>query len=277
MGEREVTTTDGIKVFVRSYGEASERPAVVCIAGLTRNSRDFEVIAPELAADRLVLAVDLRGRGRSSADPTARSYTVATYADDVAQVIDAFGLDRVVVVGTSLGGLTAMWLGAAHPERLAGIVLNDVGPQIEPGGLARVASYAGRLAPISTWDEAVAQSRFVSEEALPGLSDDEWMAVARQRYREEPDGTVVIDHDAGITGGPPASEDPWWVFERLAGIPILVVRGATTDILAPSTVDAMQRLHPGLVAVEVPDRGHAPTLEEPVARAALSEFLASIG
>jgi pimeloyl-ACP methyl ester carboxylesterase len=276
MGEHEVIAADGVPLFVRSYGEPGERPAVVCIAGLTRNSRDFEALAPDLAVDRLVLAVDLRGRGRSGSDPSARTYTVSTYADDVARVIDAFGLDRVVVIGTSLGGLTAMWLGSVHPERLAGIVLNDIGPELQPEGLARVASYAGKLAPTSTWDEAVAQSRSVSEAALPGLSDDDWATIARQRYRERPDGAVVIDHDAGITNGPPAAEDPWWVFERLAGIPILVLRGATTDLLAPATVEAMARLHPGLVAVDVPDRGHAPTLEEPVARTALQEFLRSL-
>ncbi|HEY6530792.1 MAG TPA: alpha/beta hydrolase [Acidimicrobiales bacterium] len=276
MGERVVTAADGSGLFVRSFGELTERPAVVCIAGLTRNSRDFEAVAPDLAVDRMVLTLDLRGRGRSDADPTARSYTVATYADDVVGVLDAFGLDRVVVIGTSLGGLTAMWLGSGHPERVAGIVLNDIGPELQPEGVARVASYAGKLAPISTWEEAVAQSRFVSEEALPGLSDDEWLTIARQRYREAADGTVVIDHDAGITSGPAPTEDPWWIFDRLAGIPILVLRGATTDLLAPSTVETMKALHPGLVAVEVPDRGHAPTLEEPVARQALADFLASL-
>ena len=276
MSERVVPAADGVRLFVRSFGEATERPAVVCIAGLTRNSRDFEAIAPDLAVDRLVLAVDLRGRGRSGADPSARSYTLATYADDVVRVLDAFGLDRVVVIGTSLGGLTAMWLGSEHPERVAGIVLNDIGPELQPEGAARVASYAGRLDPIRTWDEAVAQSRFVSEEALPGLSDDDWLAIARQRYREEPDGTVVIDHDAGITSGPAPTEDPWWVFERLSGIPMLLLRGAITDLLAPSTVETMEAIHAGLVAVEVPDRGHAPTLEEPVAREAITRFLASI-
>lgn len=276
MGEREVIAADGVGTFVRSFGEPTARPAVVCIAGLTRNSRDFEAVAPDLAVDRLVLAVDLRGRGRSGADPTARSYTLSTYADDVVAVLDAFGLERVVIVGTSLGGLTAMWLGAARPERLAGIVLNDIGPELQPEGAARVASYAGKLGPIRTWDEAVAQCRSVSEEALPGVSDDEWLTIARQRYREEPDGTVVIDHDPGITLGPPSTEDPWSIFERLAGIPILLLRGAITDLLAPSTVETMEALHPGLVAVEVPDRGHAPTLEEPAARKAITDFLATI-
>jgi len=276
MGEHEVIAADGVRLFVRSYGEATERPAVVCVAGLTRNSRDFEAIAPDLAVDRQVLAVDLRGRGRSGADPTARSYTLATYAADVVRVIDDFRVDRVVLIGTSLGGLTAMWLGAENPERVAGIVLNDIGPDLQPEGVARVASYAGKLAPISTWAEAVAQTRLVSEEALPGLSDDGWLTVARQRYREEADGTVVIDHDPGITSGPGSPEDPWWVFGRLVDIPMLVLRGAITDLLAPATVDTMKALHPGLVAVEVPDRGHAPTLEEPAARTAIEDFLATI-
>ena len=124
-----------------------------------------------------------------------------------------------------------------------------------------------------SWDDAVAQTRLVSEAAAPGLSDDEWLAVARQRYREEPDGTVVIDHDPGVVGGPGETDDPWDVFEKLAGIPVLVVRGSTSDVLAASTVRAMRTLRPDLVSVEIPDRGHAPTLDEAPARLAIRRFL----
>jgi pimeloyl-ACP methyl ester carboxylesterase len=274
--EQVVTAADGVPVFAVLYGGTTGSPAVVCIPGLTRNGRDFTDLATELAADRLVVVVDLRGRGRSGRDPTARSYRVDVYADDVRRVIDELGIAPVMVIGTSLGGLTAMRLGARWPDRVAGIVLNDIGPEIVPAGLARIASYAGKLPPARDWDEAVAQVRMVSEDALPGLTDDEWLDQTRQRYREEPDGTVVPDHDPLIASGPPSTDDPWEVFAALAPIPLLLVHGQRTDILAAETVEAMQAIHPGMGTVQVPDRGHAPTLAEPAARAAIDQFLAAV-
>jgi len=271
--EHFVDAPDGARLFVRAFGAPTGYPAVVCIPGLTRTGRDFTGLATDLAQDRLVLAVDLRGRGRSDHDPTKRSYRLESYAEDVRSILDHFGLENAALIGTSLGGLTAMWLGAAHPDRVASIVLNDIGPEIQPEGAARIAAYAGRLAPVRSWDDAVAQTRLVSEAATPGLSDDEWLAVARQRYREEPDGTVVIDHDPGVVGGPGETADPWDVFERLAGIPLLVLRGATSDVLAAATVRTMRMRRPDLVSVEIPDRGHAPTLDEPTARLAIRRFL----
>ena len=202
LGERFVEAADGVRLFVQTFGVATENPAVVCIPGLTRTGRDFTGLATELAQDRLVLAVDLRGRGRSDYDPTKRSYRLEIYAHDVGRILDDFGVEKASLIGTSLGGLTAIWLGAAHPDRVAAIVLNDIGPEIQPEGAARIAAYAGRLAPVRSWDDAVVQTRLVSEDAAPGLSDDDWLAVARQRYREEPDGTVVLDHD------PASSADP---------------------------------------------------------------------
>jgi len=274
LGERFVEAADGVRLFVQTFGVATENPAVVCIPGLTRTGRDFTGLATELAQDRLVLAVDLRGRGRSDYDPTKRSYRLEIYAHDVGRILDDFGVEKASLIGTSLGGLTAIWLGAAHPDRVAAIVLNDIGPEIQPEGAARIAAYAGRLAPVRSWDDAVVQTRLVSEDAAPGLSDDDWLAVARQRYREEPDGTVVLDHDPGVVGGPAEADDPWVVFEQLAGIPILVLRGSTSDVLAPSTVRAMEMRRPDLVSVEIPDRGHAPTLDESSARGAIRQFLA---
>jgi pimeloyl-ACP methyl ester carboxylesterase len=217
----------------------------------------------------------LRGRGRSDYDPTALSYRLETYVSDVLRVLDHFALASSALIGTSLGGLTAMWLGAARPDRVEAVVLNDIGPEIQPEGAARIAAYAGRLPPVRTWDDAVRQTRLVSEAAAPDLTDDEWLVVARQRYRQGPDGTVVIDHDPGVATGPMPAEDPWLVFEQLAGIPILVLRGSTSDVLASSTVQAMRARRPDIVSIEIPDRGHAPTLDEPVARVSIRRFLES--
>lgn len=274
--EHVVNAADGVALFSVVYGTPTERPAVVCLPGLTRNGKDFVALATRLAADRLAVAVDLRGRGRSGYDPTARSYRLDAYAEDVRRIIDDLGIAPAVVIGTSLGGMTAMVLGAAAPDHVAGIVLNDIGPEIAPEGGARIASYAGKLPPARSWDEATAQARMVSEVALPGLTDDEWVVQSRQRYRQNPDGTVVPDHDPLIVSGPPPTGDPWEVFRSLVSTPLLVLRGELSDLLAVETVEAMHAVHPGMTSETVPDRGHAPTLDEPVARAAIDRFLAAI-
>ncbi|HEY2330790.1 MAG TPA: alpha/beta hydrolase [Acidimicrobiales bacterium] len=276
MDERFVNAADGVSLFAAVYGTPTARRSLVCIPGLTRNSRDFTELATDLAVDRLVVAVDLRGRGRSGYAATAESYRLDIYADDVLRVIHDLGLAPVVVVGTSLGGLIAMRLAAHRPDQIAGIVLNDIGPEIIPAGLARIASYAGKLAPVRSWDEAAAQCRMVSEAALPGLSDQDWLDQARQRYRPEPDGTFVVDHDPRITAGPPSTDDPWAVFAALEPIPLLVVRGALSDILAEETVETMRAILPRIDIVTLTDRGHAPTLDEPAARVAISRYLAQI-
>ena len=169
MSERFVTAADGVELFVRAYGVASDLVPVVCVPGLTRNSRDFERVAPELARDRLVLALDLRGRGRSGYDDSAASYWVDVYASDVLTVLDELGIARACCFGESLGGIVSMRVAKIARERVAGVVLNDIGPDLDPAGVARIFSYAGKLPPVITWDDAVAQSRLVGEIAAPGL------------------------------------------------------------------------------------------------------------
>ena len=265
--------SDGIELFARSFGEATAHATVVCVPGLTRNSRDFTDLATDLAADRRVVAVDLRGRGQSGYDPSAATYNLDQYAADAWCVIDALDLGRVAVVGTSLGGLTAMWMGMQRPAALAGVVLNDVGPELQAEGLTRIMAYAGQLPPVGTWFEAIEQTQMVGAVATPDFSDADWERAARQRYRELDDGTVIADHDPAIVRGPRPTVDPWTAFDGLVGVPLLLLRGAQTDLLSPSTVAAMQERRPDLEVVEIPDRGHAPSLDEPVARWAIRHFL----
>jgi pimeloyl-ACP methyl ester carboxylesterase len=195
------------------------------------------------------------------------------YADDMIQLCDVLGLERAVWIGTSLGGLVSMHVGAMAPNRVSGIVLNDIGPELEPEGLVRIQSYAEQQGAVDTWLEAVAQVREVSELQAPGLSDEEWMEQAHQRYRELPDGRIVPDYDPAILSGPPSELDPWWVFELLTDIPLLLLRGELSDLLSAETVRAMGVIHPGMRAVEVPQRGHAPMLNEPAAVEAVNAFL----
>jgi pimeloyl-ACP methyl ester carboxylesterase len=274
--EHRLIADNGLAVVADVFGVMTDRPPVLCIPGLTRNARDFTDVASILAADRLVVAVDLPGRGRSDADPTARSYTLDVYLSEVLRLCDALDLTRVALMGTSLGGLVAMHVGAAAPERIAGIVLNDIGPQLAPEGVARISSYAGKMGPVTTWAEAAEQTRAVTESQTPGLTEEEWLDEAHRRYRQEADGRIVADYDPGIVNGPPSSEDPWSVFDRLGDLPLLLLRGEFSDLLAPDTVSAMQALHPTMRAVEIPNRGHAPILNEPEALAAIAAFLGEI-
>jgi pimeloyl-ACP methyl ester carboxylesterase len=279
--ELTVTAADGLQLYARTYGTATDRPPVVCLPGLTRNHRDFASLADALAADRLVVTPDLRGRGRSAYDPSGATYRPDVYVDDVLAVLDGAGIERAVLLGTSLGGAVSMALAAAHPSRVAALILNDVGPKLEPEGSARIQSYAGKLPPASTWDDVVVQLKLVNEPMVGSLGEDAWLHMARQQWREVSPGEMRPDHDPAVAAGmgevdPYAVPDSWPVFDAIGPIPILVVRGEVSDLFAATTADEMQRRHPGTEVVTIAHRGHCPTLDEPESRAAITRFLAAI-
>ncbi|MBV6424935.1 MAG: 2-succinyl-6-hydroxy-2,4-cyclohexadiene-1-carboxylate synthase [Steroidobacteraceae bacterium] len=277
---------DGLGLFARDYGAApgaTARVPVVCIPGLTRNSLDFDVVAPWIAGlGRRVLAVDLRGRGESDRDPDPRRYRPPTYADDVAALLEHLAIPRAILVGTSLGGLVSMAFAVRHGARLAGAVLNDVGPTIDPAGAARIRSYVGKAPPITSWEGAVAYAKLVNGAALPQFTDSDWDAMARRMFRRVEGGPPQLNYDPAILApvGPIrmriAEWLAWAAFRRLArGRPVLLLRGALSDILAPATVARMRRAAPALQFAEIPGVGHAPMLSEPAARSALAAFLAA--
>lgn len=273
---------DGAALAARDYPAAAgeARLPVICLHGLTRNSRDFEAVAPWIAGQaRRVLAPDVRGRGRSAASADPASYQPAVYAADLLALMDALGVARAHIVGTSMGGLIAMALAAFAPERLAGAVLNDIGPEIAPDGLARIASYAGQGAEVGSWEEAAAYAWRTNAAAFPDYAEADWRAFAGRLFREEA-GRPVLDYDPAIMAPMREAEGPapdlWPLFEALAGggRPLLLVRGQTSDLLTPATAQAMGARAPQMVYAEVAGVGHAPMLTEPEARAALAEFLA---
>jgi pimeloyl-ACP methyl ester carboxylesterase len=278
--ERWFQTSDGLSVFYRDYAQAAEGTPVVCLHGLTRNSADFEDLAPHLAQQRRVLAMDVRGRGRSERDPNWGNYRPDVYVQDVWNMLDDAAIEHVVVIGTSMGGLMGMMMGALRPERVAGLILNDIGPDIDPVGLERISGYVGVVTPVASWDEARETLRRNNEIALPGLSESDWDRMARRWYREDEHGRLAPNYDPAIaramneTGAAPA--DMWTLFDALPGTPILVLRGEHSDILHPDTLAEMKRRHPDLEYVVVPDRGHVPFLDEPVALTAIERFLARI-
>ena len=275
-------STDGLQMYCRIHS-AQRRGGlpVLCLPGLTRNSRDFAAIAAQLSGEHEVFTVDLRGRGRSAWDPDPSHYQLPTYVQDAWSLLDSRAVTRVLVVGTSLGALMAMVMAATRPDRIAGIILNDAGPEIDPVGLRRIAGYAGKLPSVSSWAEAAAQAKTVYGLALPGLSEEEWLEYARCSYRENAAGVPVPDMDPKIsealTKPSSAPGDLWPLYSLIQGVPLLVIRGALSDILSVATVARMVREKPDVGHITVANRGHAPLLNEPDCLSAIDAFVARYG
>lgn len=277
---------DGLNLFAREYGATPgvSRTPVLCLPGLTRNSRDFDVLAPWVASlGRRVLALDLRGRGHSDRDPDPRHYQIPTYADDVAELLDHLSIPRAILLGTSLGGLVSMTFAVRHPQRIAGAVLNDIGPSIDPAGAARIRSYAGKTPQVTDWESAAAYTKLINGAALPDYADSAWDAMARRLFREGENGRPVLDYDPEVIVplGPVRMRLAQWLawisFRRLARHrPVLLLRGALSDVLAPATVERMRRIAPLLQYAEIPGVGHAPMLSEPEALKALRRFFEGV-
>lgn len=268
---------DGLRLAARVWSSsAPEAPVVLCLHGLTRNSRDFEPLARALSSRWRVVAPDQRGRGRSAYDPKPLNYSAATQVADTFALLDRLGVERCVVVGTSMGALMGVAMANLQPHRIAALVLNDAGPEVAPRGLARIAAYVGQGGPVASWGEAVAALKLIHGEALPTYAEADWLRMARATYVQEQDG-LRPDYDPqlarafGVASG--ASPDMWAAFAVCALVPTLLLRGALSDILAPETAEEMVWRF-GVSLVEVADRGHAPDLSEPDARAAVEAFLA---
>ncbi len=271
---------DGTKLYYLDAPGPPLATPVVCLHGLSRNSRDFEDLVPHLSRSRRVLALDFRGRGKSDFDSRWQNYQPVTYAHDTVAVLEQAGISHAVFIGTSLGGLVSMILASRFPERVSAVVLNDIGPEIAPEGLSRITEYCGTHPPVADWHEAVNQARNTYGHAWPGLSDEEWLRIAKRSYRELKDGTVRTDMDPNI--GRAIREagtelgDPWDLFGALAAIPTLTLRGAQSDILTRETVEKMHARKPDMEFAEIANRGHVPLLDEPDSLRAIDHFLANL-
>ncbi|MBW9112768.1 alpha/beta hydrolase [Rhizobium cauense] len=275
---------DGLTLYARDYrgqGTTSGVP-VVCLPGLTRNSRDFHQLALLLSRDpavpRRVIALDYRGRGLSDRDLNKANYNVRVEAQDIISACRHFGIDRAVFIGTSRGGLILHFLAQITPELIAGIVLNDIGPKIEASGLKRIRDYLNTAAPPHDWRQAVAVLKACHSHYFTALRDRDWQEMAVAIYREI-GGIPVADFDPAIAAQLQTIDfdtplpDLWTQFAGMTPIPMLVVKGQHSDLLSRRTVEEMIERHPDITAVEAPGQGHAPLLHLQPALHAIRTFL----
>ena len=280
--DRHWTSDDGLRLHYRDYAGPADKAPVICIPGLTRNARDFEDLAVRLATKRRVLSLDLRGRGDSAYAKDPATYTPLIYVADLRALLDQAGIARFIAIGTSLGGLVAMLFAARHPDRLTGAVFNDVGPEVSSVGIARIAGYVGQGRSFETWMHAARALEESQGSMFPDFAVSDWLTLAKRAMTLGSNGRIVFDYDMKIseplaTPSPTATgaapPDLWPLWRALGGRPVLVLRGAMSDILAPETAARMVAEVSGAELVTLPRLGHAPTLDEPEAVAAIERLL----
>jgi pimeloyl-ACP methyl ester carboxylesterase len=267
-----VSAPDGLRLHVREHGAATAPGMpVVCLPGLTRTTADFDDLARALAASkpsRLVIALDSRGRGRSAYDPNPKNYTPAVELTDLLAVLNVINISQAVFVGSSRGGILTMLLAPIHPEMIAGAVLHDIGPVIESQGVARINSYVGKLRLPQNLQEGAVALRELFGTQFPKLTAAQWLGAAERTWNVQA-GKLVQTYDPALAESladfdvehplPPL----WNEFDALARVPVLVIRGANSDILSPATIGEMQARHRNLEVIEVADQGHVPLLDTP--------------
>lgn len=281
--ERYFNSSDGLRLYFRDYAQApsTDRAPILCLPGLTRNSRDFDPLAKRLAGDRRVISPDLRGRGMSEYDGHWSNYHPAQYVADIWLLFGLLEISQVVVIGTSLGGWLAMSMASERPEAITASVINDIGPDVHAAGLARVKAAAGNLDKVEDFAQAVVQTRSCYEVAFPDWTADQWSWYTETTYQRTSDGQYDLNYDRNIghavrQGVSDLRQDPWHLFDGLLKIPTLLLRGELSDILTEEIALKMRQRKPDLHIATVPNRGHAPLLDEPEAINAISRFMAEI-
>lgn len=275
------TSPDGLKLHYRDYAGPADKPPVLCLHGLTRNARDFAPLADHLAGQWRVIVPEMRGRGMSEYAKDVSTYSPLTYVADVEALLAQLGIARFVSIGTSMGGLMTLLLAAGCAGRLAGAVLNDIGPEIDPTGLDRIAGYVGQGRSFPTWMHAARALEEVHGRWFPDYSIEKWLEMAKRTMVLGQNGRIAFDYDMAIAepfneeegAAPP---DLWPAFDALSKAPLLVLRGELSDLLSDQTVAAMKARHPAMRTVTVPRVGHAPMLDEPESLAAIDALLAEV-
>ncbi len=278
--EKYYNSQDGLKLYYRDYiPDNSDNTPLLCLHGLTRNSKDFDRFARHFQADRRVISLDIRGRGKSQYDPNYKNYDISVYVQDVLALLEHVGLDQVIAVGTSMGGIIAMTLGAIRPDVFKAIILNDIGPEVNPEGIERISGYVGNGIILKDWQQAIAGVKFLCAALFPDYREDDWELFTRNSFREQENGTIIADYDQAIgTAMRESAEntvpnDLWPLFEMLGHIPIMTLRGENSDILSSETLQRMASIHPNFTAVTVKNRAHTPDLNEKISLREIGNFI----
>ncbi|WP_336978199.1 alpha/beta hydrolase [Altererythrobacter fulvus] len=275
------TSPDGLKLHYRDYPGRADRPPLLCLPGLTRNARDFEPVAEAFAGDWRMICLDLRGRGESDYSKDSATYNPLQYVADIDALLDQAGIARFVAIGTSLGGILTMLLAAGGAERIAGAVLNDIGPVLEPAGVARIREYVGQGRSFPTWMHAARALKESGGAIFPDFAITDWLAMAKRVMAVGGNGRIAFDYDMKIAepfNAPAANADfdLWPAYRALAGRPVLAIRGALSDLLSAATLKRMAKEVPGTETLTLKRVGHPPTLAEPEAVAAIARLLAKV-
>ncbi len=276
--DRYWNSVDGLKLHYRDYAGPHERPPILCLPGLTRNAADFEPVAERFAGEWRLLSVDFRGRGASERDPDPSNYRPATYVADLMKLLDQLGIADAVFVGTSLGGLVTMALAASDSERIAGALLNDIGPEIDPAGLERIATYVGKPETFATFAEAVDRVATRSATIHRDFGRPEWERFVRRTVRGSDSEGWGFDYDMRIADNFTAPTDPsqfdgWAYLDELDGLPVTILRGELSDLLSVEVAGRMCQRIADCELVTIPRTGHAPTFDEAESIAALERLL----
>lgn len=274
---------DGLRLHYRDYAapdrKHNDRPPILCIPGLTRNARDFARVADRLAGDWRLICLDLRGRGESAFAKFPMSYAPITYVQDIEDLLETLKVERFVAFGTSLGGLLTMLLASARPGRIAGALLNDIGPVIEEAGLNRIRSFVGKSGSWPSWMHAARAASNLHSHAHPDYDLPQWIAFAKRLYRLTAQGRIIPDYDPRIAEPMRHQAEPvdlWPAFDALGDVPVAILRGATSDILSANTARAMAKRLPNATLTIIPRTGHPPELDEPAAVKAIDALLKSV-
>ena len=276
--DRYWNSADGVKLHYRDYDGNRDRPPILCIPGLTRNARDFEPVADRFAGDWRVLSIDLRGRGGSAFDPDPANYKPMVYVADILKMLDQLGIADAVFIGTSLGGICTMALALGDRERIAGALLNDIGPEIDRAGVERIAAYVGKAARFASWDEAIDDTSARLADVYPDYSRSDWERFVRRTSHLD-GSSIVADYDMAIAGNfenAASAPDIWPLYQALDGRPVTILRGELSDLLSAEVAARMATELADVELVTVPRVGHAPSFDEPESLAALDRLLARV-
>lgn len=274
-------STDGLTLYARDYG-GDDKPLILCLHGLTRNSSDFHNLALELTDSFRIISVDQRGRGLSDYDPNPANYRPDIYCNDMLNLLSHIGDEQVIVVGTSMGGIMSMMMAAVKPDLFNAVIMNDIGPEIDRAGLDRIKGYVGGPSIFETWSDAAKALKAQGPEIFPDYTEQDWLSFAKRTCVDSEEGTISFAYDAAIAAPIKAEDeaaappDMWPLFAALQNTPMLLIRGGLSDILSIQTVKAMQRKKPDIVYTEIPNIGHAPMLDEPESLAAIHSFLKDV-